>query len=300
MILTSMFVVALGACTHKSSKSLEGEMFNAHLSSPSQHNVLLQETRVENERLREELAVLKIYTAKQAGELQSLREKSQSIHHREQDSGRQLQQIRSELLASQAERDQLRKRNVELDGQVSGLPETSQLVSDIQSLNSSFQHIMAGMKQLRADMILIKRSMNLSTDTMTPQQTKHTPSRQFPVSPDRQSPDSKGRILIQHGDTLWELARKYHVSIAQLKAWNGLNSDVIMSGLRLKVSAPADASSTEATPSDDAPAPAQRPKHIKEKEAERQTPSPRDNRVEQSPEPKHILSLGSPNSSESP
>src|SRR5690606_10025058 len=143
MILISVFVVALGACTHKSSKALEGEMLNAHPSPPLQHNVLLQETLMENERLREELAALKIYTAKQAGELQSLRGKSQSIHDRERDYGRQLQQIRSELLASQAERDRLRQRNVELDGQVAGLPDTSQMVSDIKSLSSSFQQIMA-------------------------------------------------------------------------------------------------------------------------------------------------------------
>ena len=74
------------------------------VSQTSQQGVLLQEARNESENLRAEIGALKILMAKQAGEIQSLRGQSQSVHHREQDQGLQLQQIRGELLSSQAER----------------------------------------------------------------------------------------------------------------------------------------------------------------------------------------------------
>ncbi|MCA9465270.1 MAG: LysM peptidoglycan-binding domain-containing protein, partial [Nitrospira sp.] len=51
-------------------------------------------------------------------------------------------------------------------------------------------------------------------------------------------PNSHGQVVIQEGDTLWKLANRYHVSIDQLKDWNHLSSDLIMTGLRLRVVAP--------------------------------------------------------------
>jgi hypothetical protein len=300
MILSSTFVLGLGACTHKPIKSMEGVSPMEHISKPSPQDVLLQEARVESENLRAELGALKILLAKQAGELRSIREQSQSIQHREQDQGIQLQQIRSELLASQAERDQLRKRNVELEGQVAGVPETSQLVSDIQSLSSSFQQIMTNMKQLTADMTLIKREIHISSDKLTPRRTKHTTPQQPLVSRDQQTLDTQGRIVIQPGDTLWELSNKYHVSVAQLKEWNGLDSDLIMTGLRLLVTPPTEQQPAQSNSSVEPPAPQEIPKQVKE--SLQKMVSPQDNRVESAPEPKHILSLGSPhsNSHESP
>ena len=300
IILSGTFALALGACVHKPTKPLEMDSSVAQVSSPPQQGVLLQEARIESEHLRAEIAALKILMAKQAGELQSLRGRSQSIQHREQDQGLQLQQIRSELLSSQAERDQLRQRNVELEGQVANMPDTSQLVSDIQALNSSFQHIMSSMKQLTADITLIKRNMHITSDTLKPQQTKLTTPKPPPSSLERQTPDSQGRIVIQDGDTLWKISRKYDVSIAQLKEWNGINSDLIVTGLRLKVTAPAEPQSSPTTTLVEPPAPPTGQEQVKAPIQEN-LPIP-NNPMESAPEPKHILSLGSPhsNSHESP
>jgi LysM repeat protein len=40
---------------------------------------------------------------------------------------------------------------------------------------------------------------------------------------------------IQRGDNLGSIAKKFHVTVKQLKAWNGLTSDVIREGKTLKV-----------------------------------------------------------------
>jgi chromosome segregation ATPase len=142
-------------------------------ASPApQQTVLLQEARSEADNMRAEIAGLKILMAKQAGEFRSLRERSQSVHHREQDQGEQLQNIRSQLLSSQAERDQLRKQNLKLEAQVASAPDTSQLVSDIQAIRSSFQNMMNSMKELASDITLIKQEMRITTNKLKPQQTQ--------------------------------------------------------------------------------------------------------------------------------
>mgnify|MGYP000109022498 CR=1 FL=1 len=239
MMLSGTLILALGACAHKPSKAMKADTPFVASSPPVQQVILLQEARIESENLRAELASLKILMAKQAGELQSLRKQSKSVQHREQDQGLQLQQIRSQLLSSQAERDQLRKHNMELEGQVSSMPDTSQLVLDIQSLRGSFQQIMSNMKGLASDMQLIKQEMHITIkNTLKPQQTKMTTSLPSVNRVNKLAPDAKGRIIIQERDTLWKLSRTYQVSVEQLREWNNISSDLIMTGLHLQVAEP--------------------------------------------------------------
>lgn len=295
MVLTGTFLLALGACAHKPNKPLEINAPVGQVAPVSQPGALLQEARIESQNLRSELGALKILMAKQAGELRSLREQSQSIHHREQDQGLQLQQIRGELLSSQAERDQLRKRNMELEGQVASMPDTSQLVSDIQALTSSFQQIMTSMKQLTADMTLIKRAIHVTSEKIKPQQTKLITREQSVSLGERRIPDSKGRIIIKHGDTLWNIAREFDVPVAQLKEWNEITSDLIITGLHLKVlPTPTEPEAIQVNPSFEPPATSANPEHVDEP-VQKNIPH-QDNRVESAPEPNHILSLGSPHS----
>jgi LysM repeat protein len=300
MILSGTFVLALGGCV-KPTKPVELDSSMSQVSQPPHHQVLLQEARTESENLRAEIGALKILMAKQAGELQSLRGQSQSIHHREQDQGLQLQHIRGELLASQAERDQLRKHNMELEGQVASLPDTTQLVSDIQALNQSFQHIMTSMKQLTTEMTLIKQEIHKSSGKGQPLRTKLTAPQPPTSSGDRRMPDSQGRIVIQNGDSLWKFSQMYHVSVAQLQEWNELDSDVIMTGLKLRVTSPTERHSNPANSSGELSEPPA-PPAIQEQRTEpvQESLPTQDNRVESAPEPNHILSLGNPHSSESP
>ncbi|PJA77748.1 MAG: hypothetical protein CO149_07805, partial [Nitrospirae bacterium CG_4_9_14_3_um_filter_51_5] len=222
-------------------------------------------------------------------------------HHREQDQGLQLQHIRGELLASQVERDQLRKHNMELEGQVANMPDTTQLVSDIQTINQSFQHMMTNMKQLTTDMTLIKQEMLRSSGKGHPLQTKLTAPKPPTSSGDRPTPDSQGRIVIQRGDSLWKLSRTYHVSVVQLQEWNALDSDVIMTGLKMRVTSPTESQQNPANFSHETSEPSAVPA-IQEPMTEpvQESLPIQDNRVENAPEPKHILSLGNPHLPESP
>jgi LysM repeat protein len=298
MILSATFVLTLGACVHKPTKGMQVNPQIEAASPPPQQTVLLQEARFEAENMRAELASLKILMAKQAGELRSLRERSQSVHHREQDQGQELQNIRSQLLSSQAERDQLRKHNMELEGQVASAPDTSQLVSDVQAIRTSFQNIMSSMKELASDITLIKREMHLTTKKLKPQQTQLKRTQAPKALTGQQTPDAKGRIIIQDGDTLWKLSRTYQVSVGQLREWNNMTSDLIMTGLRLKVAQPletVEAQSTQAKASAELSVPAAKEEGLDNPVQENPQPT-MDTRVEIPSEPKHILSIANPQS----
>lgn len=56
---------------------------------------------------------------------------------------------------------------------------------------------------------------------------------------------STGTYTVKPGDTLWGISRKYGVTVAELKSLNGLKSDLIISGQKLKVTG--NASSTPKT-----------------------------------------------------
>ena len=49
------------------------------------------------------------------------------------------------------------------------------------------------------------------------------------------SPSIEKHYIVKHGDTLWGIARAYHVSVSQLMAWNKLTSDLIHPGLNLVI-----------------------------------------------------------------
>jgi peptidoglycan DL-endopeptidase LytE len=57
---------------------------------------------------------------------------------------------------------------------------------------------------------------------------------------------SSSSYVVKTGDTLWGISKSYGMSISGLKSLNGLKSDVIYPGQRLKVSGTVDTSSTTA------------------------------------------------------
>ncbi len=296
LILSATVIFALEGCVHKPSKAVKVDPPIEASSPPPQQMVLLQEARLEAENLRAELARLKILMAKQAGELHTLRNQAETVRQREDERGQELQNIRSQLMSSQAERDQLRKHNMELEGQVASMPDTSQLVTDIQSLRSSFRQILTNMKGLVSDITLIKQEMHITSKKLKPRQTKlvPTPGEQ---ALDNRIPDANGRIVIQYGDTLWELARTFRASVSQLKEWNDLTSDLIVTGNQLKVAKPGQKIEAQ---SQHVKAPSKLGSHTLKSAIQQNQdtgPAPQvDTEITPSSETTHILSIGGPES----
>lgn len=75
-----------------------------------------------------------------------------------------------------------------------------------------------------------------------PEETTHTtPVEEIRIIEEPDVPiavpvSNKKYHVVKRGDTLYGIARKYHVSVAQLKVWNSLKSNTIYKGRKLKVS----------------------------------------------------------------
>ncbi|WP_157055587.1 LysM peptidoglycan-binding domain-containing protein, partial [Liquorilactobacillus cacaonum] len=48
--------------------------------------------------------------------------------------------------------------------------------------------------------------------------------------------NTSSSYTVKSGDSLWAIANKYGISVANLKSWNSLSSDTIYVGQSLKVS----------------------------------------------------------------
>ncbi|MBD3858506.1 LysM peptidoglycan-binding domain-containing protein [Bacillus sp. 28A-2] len=75
-----------------------------------------------------------------------------------------------------------------------------------------------GWNNLSTDMIYVGDKLTISSKEKTQEQYK-----------------------IQKGDSLWKIAQKFNVSISDLKSWNNLNSDIIVTGTTLSVAGQASA-----------------------------------------------------------
>ena len=92
---------------------------------------------------------------------------------------------------------------------------------------------------LRGDMIRVGQRLNIwvrpgSTKTTTPVVVA---KKKSPPAPKITLPPGTGTTyIVQPGDTLWDIAKKFNgVTIERIKAVNGLNSDSIKPGQKLKI-----------------------------------------------------------------
>ncbi|WP_404330385.1 LysM peptidoglycan-binding domain-containing protein [Mesobacillus maritimus] len=101
------------------------------------------------------------------------------------------------------------------------------------------------------------KSLNgLSSDLIFPNQkltvsktTEVQPSTPAPSAPSTTTNTGTSTYTIKSGDTLSAIASKHKVTVAKLKSWNKLTSDLIFPGQKLSVSDPAKGTTTAPAPS---------------------------------------------------
>lgn len=57
----------------------------------------------------------------------------------------------------------------------------------------------------------------------------------IPISGGRVAPQGSGTHTVRRGESLWTISRRYHVSLGDLRGWNGLTGDTIRPGDKLKI-----------------------------------------------------------------
>ncbi|MBF2545118.1 1,4-beta-N-acetylmuramoylhydrolase [Listeria seeligeri] len=97
---------------------------------------------------------------------------------------------------------------------------------------------------LKSDNIYIGQKLKVSagSSSSTSKPSTNTNSNKDTSKPSTSS--SAKTYTVVKGDSLWKIATKYNVSVANLKSWNNLKSDTINIGQKLKVSASSSSSKT--------------------------------------------------------
>jgi LysM repeat protein len=81
----------------------------------------------------------------------------------------------------------------------------------------------------------IKAVNNLQSDVIYVGQRLYIPGRGSDTPPEMPDNDSQQSYLVQPGDSLYQIARKFNTTVAEIKAVNNLQSDVIYVGQRLNI-----------------------------------------------------------------
>ena len=135
----------------------------------------------------------------------------------------------------------------------------------------------------------IKKENKLTSDVIVPGQIIEIGEKEEKeeVKEDKEDKKEETKVYtIEAGDTLFEIAVEFDVTVADLKEWNNLSSDIIFAGKELIVSGDA---VKAATPVEEAPAveteteTAQAPAQEETYEEPAQTPAPAQEPVKQEP-----------------
>jgi membrane-bound lytic murein transglycosylase D len=84
----------------------------------------------------------------------------------------------------------------------------------------------------------LRIGQNLTVPISPAAQRRVTPSRPTSAAAAAPAPSGSGVYTVRSGDSLWAIAQRYGVRVADLQAWNALSGSLLRTGQRLRVRAP--------------------------------------------------------------
>jgi len=199
------------------------------------YQVLVKESRAEANRLRSELATMKIAAARQNADLQLTQGSRSQLRHQEEKLVSDIKKLKTDISKLEEERDELRHQNVQLQARSEALPDMRQLVMDIKALQTSVYQMVTKMGTLSTDILKIKQDM-VQNAKRRPTHTVELTA--LPATGPRDSSPNRAKITVEWSDTLWEIAQAHGISVQELKEVNGLVSDSIFVDQQLEVPLP--------------------------------------------------------------
>lgn len=170
--------------------------------------------------LREELASARIAMAKQAATLESLKKAVTHLRQRETELVQQVKHLEDQLAKSRQEAATAHQQKTELEARAQAIPQLMNQLAEFRATQSEMQQTLATLTDV--------------ADELTWNQVQ---TNKGAMDQGFQSGSASVRIRVQPGDTLWEIARSYGLSVPELKRANGLTTNTIHVGQALLVPA---------------------------------------------------------------
>ncbi len=193
----------------------------------------MTEALAEAKDLRATMAAERIKAAKQTANLRNAQNRISALRNREIEHVATITDLRKELLTVKAERDTLQKEVVNLRAQTASVPQLLEMVTQVRILETALEGMMSSIRTLSSETAQLKEEVK-QHQAMVVRSQKRGSSDAAEGEPHARDADS---ILVKRGDSLWQLARRYDTTVAEIKTLNNLDGDVILAGQALKIPA---------------------------------------------------------------
>ncbi len=201
--------------------------------------------------MRAELATARIAAAKKEAELQELRQIVAQLRQENAEAHHSLLTVRRALEARQVDVERRQGEQAEAS-QARNADAVTALERTVMALTAEVGQLKAQLDQVTAQAVRDNVSaMNASKKRLVrPTQTETVPpltgatavagglASALPIAAPGRVPESSTQIIVQSGDTLWRIARRYHVSVAELRRANRLEGDIVHTGHVLTIPGP--------------------------------------------------------------
>jgi LysM repeat protein len=225
--------VALCLCA-QGCASDRGALLSAEVEAARRHaDYVVREARAEVAALRSEIAAARLAAARQKAELEALHHQLAAFQQTRAVQQRALEAKEAELAAVRNERDQSLKTAVETHAAQAGVQAR---ITELETTVTSLSAELAEMKKHRGQKPPASPGKPAAdsdrASTVTPTAVVMTTFEGERLS-QTGSQNRPSSIRVQPGDSLWAIARRYRLTVADLKETNELTGDLIRVGQRL-------------------------------------------------------------------
>ncbi len=202
--------------------------------------------------MRADLATARIVAAKKEAELQELRQIVAQLRQENAEAHHSLLTVRRELEARQVDVERRQGEQAEAS-QTRNADAMTALERTVMALTAEVGQLKAQLDQVTTAQAVRENVPAMSAPKKRlarPTQTETVPpltgataaagglASAVPISTTGLVPEPSTQITVQSGDTLWRIARRYHVSVAELRRANRLEGDIVHTGHVLTIPGP--------------------------------------------------------------